>query len=123
MKIRTEFKFILPRGYPDKDGKKQKVRGVMRLIRVKDLIQIYHDSRVRESEAYFYIILLARVITRMGDDKMITTKRIEGLCPEDFAFLIDFLNEINHKVIKTIPLKCSACGNQYIGEFSVLGEH
>lgn len=123
MKIRTEFKFTLPRGLLEKDGQRKKTTGVMRLIKVKDLIQIYHDTRVREAEAYFYVVLLARVITRLGDHALVNTKIIESLCPEDFAFLIDFLNEINHKVIKTIPVTCSACKNQYLGEFAVLGEH
>lgn len=123
MKLKTEFRFVLPRGYPDQNGKIQKVRGVMRLIKVKDLIQIFRDTRVRESDAYFYVVLLTRVITSLGNDKMVTTRRIENLCPEDFAFLVDFLNEINHRIIKSVPIRCSACKNMYIGEFGVLGEH
>ncbi|MBN1699177.1 MAG: hypothetical protein JW881_16780 [Spirochaetales bacterium] len=122
MKIRTEFKFVLPRGHVDKEGKYRKIQGVMRLIKVKDLIQVYHDSRVKENESYFYIVLLSRVITKFDAEKLVTSKTIERLCPEDFAFLVDFLNEINHRVIKMIPLQCSACKNRYIGEFSSLGE-
>jgi len=122
MKIKTEFKFVLPKGYPDETGKIQRITGVMRLIKVKDLIRIYHDTRVKETETYFYIVLLARVITKLGSEKMVTTKRIENLCPADFAFLVDFLNEINHKIIKNIPICCSACNSRYIGEFQVLGE-
>lgn len=123
MKIRKEFKFTLPVGYPDKEGKFTKVRGIMRLIKVKDLISIYQDTRVKENEAYFYVILLTRVVTKLGDARMVTTKTIENLSPRDFAFLVDFMNEINHKVIKSIPIKCSNCDNMYIGEFSLLGEH
>lgn len=123
MKIRTEFPFILPKGIPDKDGTLKKARGVMRLIKVTDLLDIYQDVRVKENEAYFYIILLARVIVKLADIRLVTTKTIENLYPEDFAFLVDFLNEINHKVIKKIPLTCSSCKNKYIGEFTLLGEH
>jgi hypothetical protein len=95
----------------------------MRLIKVKDLLQIYQDTRVKETEAYFYIVLLSRVVVALGNERMVTTKTIENLYPEDFAFLVDFLNEINHKVIKRIPVLCSACNNSYIGEFTLLGEH
>jgi hypothetical protein len=123
MKIRTEFKFTLPKGIMDKDGNRRKTTGVMRLIKVKDLMQIQHDTRVKESDAYFYVVLLSRTITRLGDHEMMNAKIIENLVPEDFAFLIDFLNEINHKVIKTIPVTCSACKKRYLGEFAVLGEH
>ena len=59
----------------------------------------------------------------LGLERMVTTKTIENLFPEDFAFLVDFLNEINHKVIKRIPVSCSSCENSYIGEFTLLGEH
>jgi hypothetical protein len=123
MKIRTEFPFILPKGIPDKDGTLKKARGVMRLIKVSDLLDISRDVRVKEAEAYFYIVLLARVVVKLGDIRLVTTKIIENLFPEDFAFLVDFLNEINHKVIKKIPLTCSSCKNEYIGEFTLLGEH
>jgi hypothetical protein len=122
MKIRTEFPFVLPKGLIDKDNTRQKTKGTMRLIKVKDLLQIHQDARVKETEAYFYIVLLARVITKLGNEKMVNTKIIESLCPEDFAFLVDFLNEINHKVLKSIPIECSACKNKYIGEFALLGE-
>ena len=122
MKIRTEFSFILPKGLLDKDNTRQKTKGTMRLIKVKDLLLIHQDTRVKESEAYFYVVLLARVIDKIGSEKMVNTKLIESLCPEDFAFLVDFMNEINHKVLKSIPIACSACKNKYIGEFALLGE-
>jgi hypothetical protein len=123
MKVRTEFSFILPKGMIDKEGKRQKTRGAMRLIKVKDLLQVYQDTRVKESEAYFYVVLLARLVVKIGNERMVNTKIIENLCPEDFAFLVDFLNEINHKAVKSIPVSCSACKHKYIGEFALLGEH
>ena len=123
MKIRTEFPFVLPGGLPDNNGNLIKTKGMMRLIKVKDLIQIYQDTRVKETEAYFYIVLLSRVVVSLGNERMVTTKTIENLFPQDFAFLVDFLNEINHKVIKRIPVSCSSCRNKYIGEFTLLGEH
>ena len=123
MKIRTEFPFVLPKGIVDKDKNLKKTKGVMRLIKVKDLLQIYKDTRVKETESYFYIVLLSRVVTTLGNERMVTTRTIENLYPEDLAFLVDFLNEINHKVIKRIPVSCTSCANKYIGEFTLLGEH
>ncbi|MBN2444780.1 MAG: hypothetical protein JXJ04_25715 [Spirochaetales bacterium] len=123
MKIRTEFPFVLPKGIMNKDKNIVKTKGIMRLIKVKDILLIYQDTRVKENEGYFYIVLLARVVVSLGDERMVTTKTIENLFPEDFAFLIDFLNEINHKVIKRIPVACTSCSHKYIGEFTLLGEH
>jgi hypothetical protein len=40
----------------------------------------------------------------------------------DFAFLVDFLHEINHQVIKRIPIACPSCGHTYWGAFGQLGE-
>lgn len=122
MKIRTEFNFVLPKGKKMPDGKIQKIRGSMRLIKVKDLVEIYHDMRVKASSPYFYVVILTRVVQRLGDAKMINTKVIENLAPENFAFLVDFFNEINHKVITHVPAECTNCGNQYIGEIVLAGE-
>lgn len=122
MKIRSEFKFILPKGIGLEAEIGTRVSGSMQLIKVKDLIQIQQDNRVRENSSYFYIVLLSRILTKLGTEKMITSRTIEKLCPEDFAFLIDFMNQINHQVIKQVNLACSACGAEYQGEFQLLGE-
>ncbi|MCP4133345.1 MAG: hypothetical protein GY754_20425 [bacterium] len=122
MKIKTEFSFVLPADEFDKEGKAQKMRGKMRLIKVSDLLDIYRDVRVKESEAYFYVVLLAKVVINLGPHRMIHTRIIENLSTENFAFLVDFLNEINHKVLSTFPVKCSNCGNIYIGDVSMVGE-
>jgi hypothetical protein len=35
---------------------------------------------------------------------------------------VDFLHEINHQVIKRIPLRCPSCGHDFLGEWGRLGE-
>ena len=122
VKIRSEFPFSLPNGHGIANESGRKVSGTMRLARVKDLIAIQQDSRVKETTSFFYVILLSRLVTKLGSERMVTTKTIENLCPEDFAFLADMANRINHQVIKRVNIKCDACGENFIGEFSLLGE-
>ncbi len=119
MKIKTEFNFVLPQS----DREDQKVRGVMRLIKVKDLLEISRDVRVQESSSYFYVVLLARVIKKLDTETMVNTKMIENLTTENFAFLVDFLNEINHKVLSSFPVRCSNCDTVYSGDLNLVGEH
>jgi hypothetical protein len=122
MTIRTEFRFTLPNGSGIKVEPGRKVTGTMRLIQVKDLVLIERDSNVQEETSVFHLVLLSKTITELGMERMITRKTIEQLSPVDFAFLIDFMHEINHQVIKQIPIECSSCKRKYFGTFSLLGE-
>jgi len=119
MKLKTDFKFILPEPM-EKGGEKPK--GVMRLIKVKDLVDLSSDIRVVENPSYFYVVLLGRVITSLGHHRMLNAKIIENLSTKNFAFLLDFLNQINHSVIKRFPIKCEQCSEVYQGELRLAGE-
>ena len=122
MTLRTQFRFTLPGGRGIAAEAGRKVSGVMRLVQVKDILQIERDAGVRRDSGVFYVVLLGKVITALGNEKAITRKTIERLCPEDFAFCVDFLHEINHQVIKRMPLRCPACGHEFFGELGRLGE-
>lgn len=122
MNIRTTFRFTLPRGAGIKAETGRKTSGVMRLVQVKDLLQIERDGQVQRGSGAFYIVLLSKVVTELGNERMITRKTIEQLHPVDFAFLVDFLHEINHQVIKKVPLTCPECGHRFLGAFAQLGE-
>ena len=61
----TEFTFALPRGYVDGSGTVHR-SGVMRLATARDELIPLRDDRVRENPAYLTVVLLARVITRLG---------------------------------------------------------
>ena len=63
--LRTEFEFELPRGYVDAAGVVHK-HGAMRLATARDELVPLHDDRVRENGAYLTVVLLGRVITRLG---------------------------------------------------------
>lgn len=119
MQIRTEFKFVLP----DRDSNGKKIRGTMRLLKIKDIMFVQRDRRVQEKPHLNYLVLLNRVIETLGDARMITTSVIEKLSPKNFIFLIDFMNEINHQILKQVPINCKSCNNQFIGEVSFPGEH
>ena len=92
--LQTEFDFTLPRGYVSPDGRLHK-KGRMRLATAMDEIAPLRDPRVRANQAYLVIILLARVVTQLGDVEVIDTGVIENLFSADLAFLQDFYRKIN----------------------------
>ena len=122
MKIRTQFRFTLPKGTGIKTENGHKVTGIMRLVKVKDIVSIERDSTVQKNTGAFYVVLLSKVIEELGSERNINRGTIEKLTPVDFAFLVDFMHEINHQVIKKIPLKCPTCQSDFEGEFEQLGE-
>ncbi len=61
----TEFPFVLPRGYVDAAGTVHR-DGVMRLATARDELVPLRDDRVRENPAYLTVVLLGRVVTRLG---------------------------------------------------------
>src|SRR3977135_3403807 len=79
--LQTEFRFTLPRGYVDDDGRVHR-EGGMRLATARDEIAPQRDPRVRENEAYLTVILLSRVIVRLGAVTSINPRVLEGV----FAF-------------------------------------
>ena len=96
--LRTEFAFELPRGYVD-DGDVLHRHGLMRLATARDEILPLRDPRVRENESYLTVILLSRVITRLGslDENEVTPGVIEKLFASDLAFLQDLYRRVNQE--------------------------
>ena len=92
--ISTQVEFSLPLGYVDADGTMHK-DGVMRLATAGDEILPLKDHRVQANPAYLTIIVLSRVIVKLGSMDMITTKVIEDLYSADFTFLQELYNRIN----------------------------
>lgn len=92
--ISTEVEFTLPLGYRDADGNLHR-QGVMRLATAGDEILPLKDHRVQANPAYLAIIVLSRVVLRLGTLDMISTHVIEELFSADFAFLQDLYNRIN----------------------------
>jgi hypothetical protein len=94
MVFETEIGFTLPKGYLDADGTLHR-EGVMRLATAADEILPLKDPRVQANPAYFTVIVLARVITRLGSLPDINTKVIEGLFASDLNHLQTLYERIN----------------------------
>jgi hypothetical protein len=92
--LQTEYEFTLPRGYVGSDGTLHR-KGRMRLATAIDEIAPLRDPRVRANQAYLVIILLARVITKLGNLEVIDTGVVENMFSADLAYLQDFYRRIN----------------------------
>ena len=120
MELKTEFEFILPRGYVDKDGNLHR-EGVMRLANAKDEIVPLNDLRVQRNRAYLIIVLLSRVIKRLGSLNDMNTGVIENMFASDLRFLEEMYNRINEDDA-TVRVTCPECGAIFDKEFGRLGE-
>jgi hypothetical protein len=67
------------------------------------------DPRVKQNPGYLAVIVLSRVISRLGDVEMITPKVVEDLFSTDLAFLQDFYQRINQSGSSDIAAKCPKC--------------
>lgn len=106
--LRTEFSFVLPRGYVDESGTVHR-SGVMRLATAKDEIIPQRDPRVRENESYLTVLLLSRVITRLGSVPTITPGVVESMFASDLAFLQDLYRRINQDGTSELAVTCPSC--------------
>jgi hypothetical protein len=109
--LRTEFAFTLPRGYVDASGEVHR-DGVMRLARARDELVPLHDDRVRENPAYLTVVLLARVIDRIGDNTDVHPGIIENLFATDLAFLQELYKRINTEGHTRAMVTCPACKHE-----------
>ncbi len=110
--LHTEFAFALPRGYVDEAGTVHR-EGVMRLATARDEILPQRDPRVRENEAYLTVLLLSRVVTRLGTVPQVTSGTIEGLFASDLAFLQDLYRRINQEGHTQAAVTCPDCKHQF----------
>ncbi len=120
MGLQTEFEFTLPRGYVDRDGNLHR-QGVMRLATAADEIAPQRDPRVTANQAYLAVILLARVVTKLGSLPDVNTGVIEKLFSADFAYLQDFYRRINEDGTATVPATCPACSHKFMVELGQPG--
>jgi hypothetical protein len=109
--LRTEFAFTLPRGYLDPSGEVHR-DGVMRLATARDELLPLHDDRVRENAAYLTVVLLARVITRIGSITDVHAGVIENLFATDLAFLQDLYKRVNSEGHTRAEVVCPACKHE-----------
>ena len=106
--FQTEYEFTLPLGYVDGEGSLHR-EGTMRLATAADEILPLRDSRVQNNQAYLIVILLARVITKLGSVGQVNPKVIEGLYAADLAYLQEFYNRINRNGKASVAAACPKC--------------
>ncbi len=121
MTLQTEYKFSLPQGFIDVDGQPQR-EGVMRLATAYDEIAPMKDPRVQANPGYLTIILLSRVVTRLGDVSPINPKTIEQLFAGDLAYLQDLYRKINYGGGTQLSVTCPHCEASFAFEGTSAGE-
>ncbi len=112
--LRTTFEFELPRGYVDSSGTTHR-RGTMRLATARDELVPLADDRVRDNPAYLTVVLLARVVERIGTIEDVHAGVIENLFASDLAFLQDLYRRVNQEGHARAAVTCPSCN----GEFTV----
>lgn len=110
--LRTEFDFVLPRGYVDQDGAVHR-DGTMRLATARDELLPLYDARVQENAAFTTVVLLGRVITRLGTLGTVNATVVENMFASDVAFLQDFYRRINAEGHTRLAVTCPGCSHRF----------
>lgn len=118
--FQTESEFTLPLGYLDGDGTLHR-EGVMRLATAADEILPLKDLRVQQNPAYLIVILLSRVVTRLGGIEQVTPKVIESLYSADLAHLQSLYNDLNRLDQDGAPVNCPKCNHTFQPEAVPVG--
>ena len=118
--LQTEFEFTLPRGYVDADGNVHR-KGRMRLATALDEITPLRDPRVRQNQAYLIIILLANVITQLGELTYVSTFEVEKFFTSDLAFLQRLYRQINERGTSILTVQCPECSTEVEVDIASLG--
>jgi hypothetical protein len=120
MTFQTEIEFSLPKGYLDDEGTLHK-DGVMRLATAADEILPLKDLRVQQNPAYLSIIVLSRVVNKLGSLADINPKVIEGLYASDLSYLQSIYQKINGNGDLTVTAHCPTCDNSFEVEVESMG--
>jgi hypothetical protein len=110
--LRTSFTFELPRGYVDGSGTVHRV-GSMRLATARDELVPLADDRVRDNPAYLTVVLLARVIERLGTVTDVHPGIVENLFAADLAFLQDLYRRVNQEGHARAAVTCPSCRQEF----------
>ena len=93
----------------------------MRLATAADEILPLRDPRVQSNQAYLILILLSRVVTKLGSVAQINPKTIEDLYAADLAYLQEFYNRINRNGKAHLEATCPKCAHEFELELNGAG--
>jgi hypothetical protein len=110
--MKTEYAFTLPRGLVDSAGTVHR-EGTMRLATARDEIEPLRDANVRQNEAYLSVLLLSRVVTRIGETTDVTPATIEGLYAADFDHLQRLYERLNTDGEVVGSVTCPECSSAF----------
>ena len=110
--VQTEYEFFLPRGFIDAQGRVHR-RGSMRLATAIDEIEAVNDPRVQANEAYLPVILLSRVVLRLGELPLVNPQVLESLFASDMAYLEDVYLRLNSQEQVVLGVACPHCGGRF----------
>ena len=110
--LETKVSFELPKGYVDNNGKVHKL-GVMRLATAADEIIPMNDTRVKLNPAYLSVLILERVVIKLGELPHVDAKVIENLYTPDMAYLQDLYQRINSIDTPEISVTCPKCSHKF----------
>ncbi|NIM17834.1 MAG: phage tail assembly protein [Candidatus Aminicenantes bacterium] len=112
MVLQTEYEFTLPKGYVDEKGNMHK-KGIMRLANASDEILPMKDPRVQSNPAYLAVIVLARVVTKLGEVNDVSPGVIEKLYIGDLTYLQELYRRVNGDGNLMLDVKCPHCGEHF----------
>ena len=110
--MQTEYAFTLPRGYVDDAGAVHR-NGTIRLATARDEIEPLRDPAVRTNEAYLTVLLLTRVITRLGPVTAVTPELVEQLYAADFDHLQRLYERVNTDGESVGVVTCPGCRDEF----------
>ena len=118
--FQTEYEFTLPLGYVDQEGTLHR-EGTMRLATAADEILPLKDPRVQGNQAYLIIILISRVVSKLGSLAVVNPQVVEGLYAADLAYLQEFYNRINRNGHASLQAVCPRCEHGFEMSFDGAG--
>ena len=118
-KLELSLDFTLPVGY-EVQGTLHR-EGSMRMATAADEIAPWQDPRVKGNPEYVMIIVLARVVTRLGSLDRVNTDTIEKLFVKDYEYLLGLYNRLNENGFDAIEAACE-CGKKFFVEVPKPGE-
>lgn len=113
------FTFTLPRGYEETTGQVHR-DGDMRLATALDEIESVQDPRVQSNESYLPVVLLSRVVVRIGNISPVSPVVIEQLFASDLAYLEDLYLRLNTYDRVLVGAVCPHCSKAFQVQVSPL---